>query len=336
MGERALGQFSTAGWTAYQPSYPLSFEDIRPYCYDAAARVAWMDEHGIDKQILYPNVVAFEGHAILALDDPALRLEIVRAYNDYVDDFEASAPGRFIKLAALPYWDRDAAIVEMERCAVAGHKGIVWAATLEKHGMPHQLDPYWDPLYERAQAMQQSVNFHIGVGASDMTEQVFRRRFAFDAAPATKGGALNFMANATTICELLTSGICERFPKLDFVSVESGFGYVPYLLEALDWQWRNYGGPTQYPNRLLPSEYFTRQVSTMYWFEERSLDLVRYFPDNVMFETDFPHPTSLSPGDGSPAESPAALTARAAARLGSDLARKVFHDNAARVYHLER
>ena len=63
------------------------------------------------------------------------------------------------------------------------------------------------------------------------------------------------------------SGICERFPGLNFVSVESGFGYVPYLLQALDWQWLNNGAQAAFPDRMMPSEYFMRQVYATFWFE---------------------------------------------------------------------
>ena len=39
-------------------------------------------------------------------------------------------------VAAVPFWDIDASIAEMQRSAEAGHKGVLWAATLAKHGLP--------------------------------------------------------------------------------------------------------------------------------------------------------------------------------------------------------
>ena len=73
---------------------------------------------------------------------------------------------------------------------------------------------------------------------------------------------------------------------------------------ALDWQWVNANGPVRYPDRLLPSEYFRRQVYSMFWFEKESLELLPKYQDNVMFETDFPHPTSLSRGRPAPLRRP--------------------------------
>jgi hypothetical protein len=58
---------------------------------------------------------------------------------------------------------------------------------------------------------------------------------AFDPRVAAKGTALGLLSNADSIAAIVTSGLCDRFPQLKFVSVESGFGFIPYLLESLDW-----------------------------------------------------------------------------------------------------
>ena len=107
----------------------------------------------------------------------------------------------------------------------------------------------------------------------------------------------------------------HRFPNLNFVSVESGFGWVPSFVESMDWQWLNSGAHEAYPEMELPSFYFRRQVYGMFWFETEALQRqVDLFPDNLMFETDFPHPTSLSPGPASP--SPSTVGRRPEVRRG--------------------
>jgi predicted TIM-barrel fold metal-dependent hydrolase len=130
-------------------------------------------------------------------------------------------------------------------------------------------------------------------------------------------------------------GLCERFSRLNFVSVESGFGYVPFLLEAMDWQYKNNRASQRGSLRLLPSEYFRRQVYATFWFESYVDRLIDLLPDNVMFESDYPHPTSLSPGPGSRADDARTTIARNLAGLPEEIRRKVLHDTAARVYHLE-
>jgi len=86
---------------------------------------------------------------------------------------------------------------------------------------------------------------------------------------------------------------------------------------------------------MLPSEYFRRQCYGTFWFERKTLPLLETYPDNFMFETDYPHPTSMSPGPASPAERPADHIRSAFARVPDDVARKALHDNAAAVYHLD-
>ena len=298
-----------------------------------------MDANGIYAHVLYPNLVGFEGHALMALEDRELALAVIRAYNDYLVEFASVAPERFVLMANVPYWDVDASVAELTRCAELGHRGVVWAATLGKHGLPHYSDPYWDRFYAAAQDLGMSINFHVGVGKTSDELDVAANRVSGkpqDRAQRTEVSALFFLSNASTIAHVILSGLCDRFPRLNFVSVESGYGYVPFLLEGLDWQWMNTRGPEPTPpNRLLPSEYFRRQIYSMFWFEETSLPLLGLYPDNVMFETDYPHKTSLAPGEGSASKSPQFYIERAIEVAGEDTMRKVLHDNAARVYRID-
>lgn len=72
-----------------------------------------------------------------------------------------------------------------------------------------------------------------------------------------------------------------------------------------------------------------------FWFEKLSLqNQVHLYADNVMFETDFPHPTSLSPGPAVTAEAPKRVIETNLAALPENIQRKLLYANAARVYHL--
>lgn len=329
-----VGACSTAG-KYYLPECPATFDEIEPATYDAHERLKWMDANGIQAQVLYSNVLAFEGHAFLALDDEELRNACVRAYNDYVAEFATVAPDRFVLTVNLPFWNLEETEREIKRCIGLGYKGILWAATFEKHGLPGHLDRHWDPVYALAQDAGLSINFHVGVGKTEEEINLPHMRGGdFDLAANTQRSAMGWMSNAMTVAGLITSGLCDRFPRLNFVSVESGFGYFPFLIESLDWQWRGAAADKRYENRLMPSEYFRRQIYTSFWFEHASLSQLASMPDNVMFETDFPHSTSLTPGPKSQAEAPNQIAGRLVEEFGADLMRKVLHDNAARVYHL--
>ena len=105
-----------------------------------------------------------------------------------------------------------------------------------------------------------------------------------------------FMRNGIQLTDLLMSGVLCRYPSIKFVSVESGIGWIPFVLEALDYQFEGNSVASERDDfEYLPSEYFRRNVFGCYWFEQvapkRLIDKVG--EENILFETDFPHPTSL-------------------------------------------
>ncbi|MFN8644354.1 MAG: hypothetical protein U0802_22870 [Candidatus Binatia bacterium] len=56
-------------------------------------------------------------------------LECVRAYNDFLIDWTSAAPQRLVPVMATPFWDADAAVAEIARCATRGHKAVLFAAS---------------------------------------------------------------------------------------------------------------------------------------------------------------------------------------------------------------
>ncbi len=111
------------------------------------------------------------------------------------------------------------------------------------------------------------------------------------------GSAMLYLNNAKVLANLLYSGVLERFPALNVVSVESGVGWIPFVLEALD-----YGVGEMAPGAMdylsmAPSEYFRRQVYACFWFERAGLAgaIEALGPGHLLFETDFPHPTCTYP-----------------------------------------
>ena len=59
------------------------------------------------------------------------------------------------------------------------------------------------------------------------------------------------------------------------------------------------------------------------------------YPDNIMYETDFPHPTSMSPGPCTIAVHPRDYATEALGNLPKEIVAKLLHDNAARVYRVD-
>jgi predicted TIM-barrel fold metal-dependent hydrolase len=322
-----------AGWSEYYPSVPPTLEEADPASWDPVARLERLDEYGIDVQMLYPNLIGFFIWAFRALPDPQIRLDCIRAYNDFQAEFAATAPDRYVAIMNLPFWDLDASLAELRRCVDSGHKGVNMGWEFEKQGLPPLRDEHWVPLLSEIQDIGLPISFHIGFNESEASMTSAMK--ILDRRDLAIGTALFFIGNARCIAELVLGGVCHRFPTLNFVSVESGFGYVPWLLQALDWQFMNTGIAQSHPDYLLPSEYFSRQVHTTIWFEHDIERLVDRYEDNVMFSSDFPHPTSLSPGPASTALSPRATIDANLGMLPDATMRKLVHDNAARLYGLD-
>jgi uncharacterized protein len=330
-----VANWATAGWHEYPPSHPPTIADADPAAFEAPARLKRMDEFGITAQALYPNLLAFSNHAFMGMKDPQLMVECVQAYNDFLVDFASVAPERFILLATLPFWDVAASVAEMKRCKELGFHGMLFIAKPHKLGMPRLIDEHWDPVFSLAQDYGWSVNFHIGF--ADFTEEDFREIMAKTVSRAdyAKNSSVSMLACGETVADVIMSGLCHKYPRLNFVSVESGFGWMPSFIECMDWQWLNSGAAKAFPEREMPSFYFRRQYYGTFWFENEAVrKLMDIYPDNLMFETDFPHPTSLSPGPASSSPGPKSVVQDVFRGIDPELAQKVLFKNAQRLYGL--
>jgi predicted TIM-barrel fold metal-dependent hydrolase len=326
-----------AGWSEYPPDHPRRWADADPGTWDAKPRLARMDEYGIHAQVLYPNVALFNSALFKEADDIEVTLDYLRAYNDYQTEWSSVAPDRLVPVTSLPFWDLPATLKEMERCATAGHRGIVFSQDPGAFGLPVLTDRYWDPMWAAAQEMGLPVNFHIASGDTSLLQTAGHPDNGPHANYASMGVSF-FMGNARTIASLICGGICHRFPELNFVSVESGVGWIPFALDSLDWQWKNCGVALEHPEYdLLPSEYFKRQIYGCFWFEVEPAKFAvdRLGADNILYETDFPHPTSMSPGPATAAMAPSQFLQDNFADLPDATLSKILHDNAARLYGLD-
>ncbi|MBO0727764.1 MAG: amidohydrolase family protein [Acidimicrobiaceae bacterium] len=337
IGDRRLygvGAFAQAGWPEWPPSHPKRIADALPAAVDPRARLAYLDDIGVYYQVMYCNILGFHSHVFLNEMEPALATECVRAYNDWLTEFCSADARRLIPMMMLPFWDVDASLGEMKRAYEMGHKGILFAARYDKVGLPRLMDDHWEPLLSQAQEMDLSLNFHVGflASAEDLKGAVDQsKKLDF-----TRESSLTLLGNAQNIAEVVLSGVCHRYPGLKFVSVENGAGWLPFLGESMDWQWLNVGAHKEFPDRMLPSEYMQRQIYGMYWFEQAAVRaVIDQIGDNLMFETDFPHATSLSPGPASESPNPRDVMERSLHGLPEETVGNVLQYTATRLYHLD-
>jgi predicted TIM-barrel fold metal-dependent hydrolase len=328
--------FACAGYSEHPPKFPKTQAEADPAAFDAKARLAKLDKYGIYAQALYPNLLAFMTFAFRQIKDPAFALDCVRVYNDFLMEFAEVAPDRFIGLCALPFWDVEESVKELDRAHKMGHRGVLFIGKPYKLGLPTLEDPHWEPLLKEVEARDLSLNFHTGFSEFDEAEFLGQLGRNVTRADYVKTTALSQLGLAETLGDLTTSGVCVKYPKLKMVLVESGVGWLRYYLEQLDWQWTNSGAHKEYPDREYPSFYFERQMYGSFWFERESMSRIAdLYPDNLMFETDFPHPTSLSPGPISSSSEPRQMAAESMKDLDPVLQQKLLYGNAAKLYHIK-
>jgi uncharacterized protein len=325
-----VGPTAPAGWRNPMPDTPSGYDDILPAASDADARLELMDARGVWAEVLYPNVAGFGGQKFLLLRDRDLMYECVRAYNDFLVDWCSADSRRLIPTMATPFWDVDDCVREIERCAELGFRAVNFTGEPQVFGQPFLGEPYWDPFWAAVCAHEMVVSFHIGSGEFNWDHARTAAR-GFTETYALQSVNL-FHKNGLQVCDLLLSGVLPRFPELRVVSVESGIGWMPFTFEALDHQFIEGGGAKSRPEfTKLPSEYFADQVYATFWFEEAALKDVlgtRIPIDNVLFETDFPHPTCLYLDVDEKIES-------SLGHLSDADRRKVLWDNAARLYRIK-
>lgn len=297
------------------------FEDQHEAGYTAEARLKIMDATGVYAEICYPNTLGFAGGGVMAVKDEELRNFCISAYNDGCSEVQEQGKGRLFPQAILPFWDLDATLKELKRCREElGLIGFTMTDSPQEWNLPPLQNPYWDPLWTMAQDYGMPINFHIGSGATGPLAWPELEPGRMLAVSST----CIFLNNIRTMVNLIFSGLLDRFPNLNFVSVESGLGWIPIVLESCNYQMRENMAK---PMKLTPSEYFQRQIYSSYWFEKddicKSINLIG--EDHVMFETDFPHPTCIYPNVQETIED-------SIGSMGESVQRKVLWENASRVY----
>lgn len=310
VGDQCIGSFGASAmvntpgdeyptrWAEDFPHMPAR-DKIHTSSWDAAERVKIMDRHGISVAALFGNLGVSRNY-FKNIDDDAFKIDIVRTYNDWMMEWVAVAPERFIPLANLPFWNPSAAAAEAQRAAKIGHKGVVITGKPDKHGLKPFADRSWDVLWDVCTEHRLPIHFHAGGGDISAHFNQVRQDVLGGGALQAAGTTNITIDTAHAVSDLLASGVLPRYPDTKWVIVESAVGYLPFVLETIDYHFELYmRGNAQYSMfEALPSEYWHRQMLGTYWFEKLDQHLIdRVGPNNIMFETDYPHPTCLLEND---------------------------------------
>src|SRR5579859_3343820 len=316
--------------------------------WDVNARLALLDEMGVYAQILYPNAVGFASNTMFSIRDVEQRALIQGIYNDFLVDVQHESGNRLLPQAVLPVWDMDLTTREMTRLREKGITGFTISDKPHAVGLPDLDAPYFAPMWALGNEMGAVFNFHIGSGFGPRGDddpvmaKIIRTgnpvllpnpELYFESfGPQRRLAILAtqfYMSNARIIVNLCMGDLFDRYPNVKVSSAESGIGWVPFILEAMEYQLDEMvTDPAEVAlQERRPTEYFKDHIYVSFWFEKvgPSKLIGDIGVNNVLVETDVPHPTCIYPGARE-------RLASAMAGLDAHTRRRVLQDNAAELY----
>ena len=316
-----IGLNAVAGKTPEQYGLePLRFDDMIPGCYDPVERVKDMDVDGVQAACCFPSFPGFGGRVFLNATDKDLALACLRAWNDFsIDEWSASAPGRYVPLALLPIWDVDALRDRAEARRRQGRAGGVvprQPGTARPAVVPQRpLGPALGRLRGHRRGGQPALRVRqlrprvLGLRQDALAELPWRRLQVGlrphrrqdavkddDDAPTCTSFAVYATNLMWTASDLVFSGQLQKHPRLKFMLAEGGIGWFPYIWERMDQVWarHRYYQPIDFDAR--PSDLFKKHFWGCYIEDEFGIKNRHEIGiDRICVEIDYPHSDSNWP-----------------------------------------
>ena len=190
---------------------------------DIAARLAHMDDLGIDVQVLYPSLFL---RALTSL--PHVDTALCKSYNRWLADIWKAAHGRLRWVVVPPLHYIDTAIEELNYGKEHGACGV-FIRGVEGGSLP--IEPHFFPLYEEASRLGMPICVHASQGNLDMFDILGRGA----SLGQFKFGPINFFGT------LINAGLPAKFPDLRWAFVELSAEWLPYVMNHLEIGFRRRG-----------------------------------------------------------------------------------------------
>jgi predicted TIM-barrel fold metal-dependent hydrolase len=229
---------------------------------NASERVAFLDAHGIDYQVILPS---FPGIApslrASRTGNELLMRQCLAAYNTWASETLAGHTDRLIPVTLLDLGDVDWAVSELTRMRARGSRVFnVKASPVGGRSLSH---PDFDAVWSAAEDFGMAVMFHVGSG---------RPTVDIGWADSGRGASLEYLFLCATqahqlpeiaLASMIFGGVFERHPRLHAFASELGIAWVPDWLQNMDLlavgaiaEFR----PLAYKHPMTPSDYAARQV----------------------------------------------------------------------------
>jgi predicted TIM-barrel fold metal-dependent hydrolase len=318
-----IGLISNAGARFEAPetiSAQGRFEDVHQGGYDPVQHLKDMQLDGVAGEVLYPS----QGLFYFKVADTQLMSAIFRAYNDWLAEFCSTDPERLKGIAMINLDDIQDGIKELERTAKMGFAGaMITEYPLEDRRYDQ---PEYEPFWAAAQALGMPLSLHTATRRQGKIRGVGEQTLRDASSRATK-----VFYPATSMCDMIFSGVFERYPNLKLAIVEFELAWVPHLLSSMDYTYRERHEEAFYrfKDGWRPSDFFHRNVFLSFQEDEvgiRLRDIIGV--DNMMWGSDYPHSESTFPQSRQ-------ILAQILAGVPEDDYAKIVGGNTARLYHFD-
>jgi predicted TIM-barrel fold metal-dependent hydrolase len=272
---------------------PIAFDEMRPGCWDPAARLGDLDLNGVEWSLCFPTFARFCGQTFNEVDDRELGMACLVAYNDWmVEEWCGGGGGRLVPLCLIPLWDPNLAAAEVRRNAGRGVRAVAFSELPAYLGLPsiHNAQRHWDPFFQACEETATVICMHVG-----SSSQVPRPS---DDCPAPVMTSIQATNSMIALSDWLLSGVLARFPRLKIAFSEGQIGWIPYMTERIDSLWRRPHMRASLDPALTepPSTYIAGRVYGCFFEDAFGLGArddigVR----QIMFETDYPHQDTTWP-----------------------------------------
>ena len=181
----------------------------------------WMDAMSVDYSCLFPTGMLNVGlHT-----QKEMEVDLCWAYNRWLTEkVLPESKGRFYSMLCLPFSDPDASLRHVE--AFGDRPGVGGFMITTVRNLQVNDNAYMK-VYRAMEERGLVLSFHSG---PNWNEPVFKACNRF-----LSVHALGFtFYNILHCTNWVINGMCERFPKLPVIWIESGLAWVPFLMQRLD------------------------------------------------------------------------------------------------------
>jgi predicted TIM-barrel fold metal-dependent hydrolase len=182
---------------------------------DIQARLAHMDQLGVDIQVLYPTIYLTQ-----ISQKPEVDLALAKSYNRWMADTWAQSGKRLPWVAIPPLLTMDAVPEQLRYAKENGAVGIFMRGF---EGNRQAADPYFFPMYEAAEELGLAVSFHAGCGNPAFVDLTVGDAYTRNKVPVI-----------SAFHSLIVRDIPAKFPNLNWGFVEVAANWVPYIVNDLE------------------------------------------------------------------------------------------------------